>query len=245
MVENGLRVGASPSPRPGARAAGRSATGGPSDSLLVESTRSGDANAFLDLWSRHSRAVALVAARLTPPGERPGAVVNDAFAAVLTDITLDRDPAGPFRVLAYKAVLRLVGRTDLDEPVPLVRALGHLPSRAQSVLWYRDVEGLSEAEVALLVGEGPVEQRTVRRQALLALRAEWAIEKVMDPAVSDMCAWSATRLRARAAGWLTPSALQRFDRHVASCADCTEFVEQVGDLPATLRATVRGVLGEV
>lgn len=214
-----------------------------SDTLLVERTRARDVDAFLELWTRHADAAARVAARLLPPGARTESVVNDAFASVLLDITQDRDPMRPFRVIVYQAVCRLVGSVDVDDLPQVLRALGHLPLRSQAVLWYHDVERLPMAEVERLVGDGPAELRTVRRHALLSLRAEWAIEKVMDPEVADACAWCVTRLRARSAGWLPAPAKQRFDRHVRSCAHCHEFLEQVDDIPGALRAAAVGVLG--
>jgi len=212
-----------------------------SDTALVESTRAGNPDAFLELWTRHFEAVVGVARRLVADESSVLSVVNDAFAVVMVDIAQDRyahDRVGlePFRLSVYKAVADLVGhpRPSVASDVPLLRALRRLPARLQSVVWYVDVEEMDWDEVERLVGEGPAEVRTAYRLAHTNLRAEWVMALLEDQTIPDGCAWNLRRTSSRAAGWLSWTATRRYDRHLRGCTWCQELGEGLGDPAAAL-----------
>lgn len=205
---------------------------GGSDTALVEATRTGDPDAFLELWTRHFDAVVRLARRLVADEASVLSVVNDAFAVVMIDIAQDRyahDRVGmePFRLSVYKAVADLVGHphpSGASSP-PILRALHRLPPRLQAVAWYVDVEEMSWGEVERLVGEGPAEVRTAYRLAHTNLRAEWVMALLEDETIPDGCAWNLRRISSRAAGWLSWSATRRYDRHLRGCTWCQELAE--------------------
>jgi DNA-directed RNA polymerase specialized sigma24 family protein len=205
---------------------------GDSDIALVEATRTGDPDAFLELWTRHVEAVVCLARRLVADENAVSSVVNDAFAVVMIDIAQDRyahDRVGlePFRLSVYTAVADLLGhpRPGGRSSVPVLRALHRLPPRMQSVVWYVDVEEMGWGEVERLVGEGPAEVRTAYRLAHTTLRAEWVMDLLEDETVPDGCVWNLRRTGSRAAGWLSWSAARRYDRHLRGCTWCQELAE--------------------
>jgi hypothetical protein len=206
---------------------------GDSDIALVEATRTGDPDAFLELWTRHVEAVARLARRL---------VADESAVSSVIDIAQDRyahDRVGlePFRLSVYKAVADLLGhpRPGGRSSVPVLRALHRLPPRMQSVVWYVDVEEMGWGEVERLVGEGPAEVRTAYRLAHTTLRAEWVMDLLEDETVPDACVWNLRRTGSRAAGWLSWSAARRYDRHLRGCTWCQELAEALSS-PASVLA---------
>jgi len=200
---------------------------GVSDALLVEFTRTGDPDAFPELWTRHIDAVVHLTRRLVADPDSVLPVVKDAFAIVKIDIAQDRYAhhhvgVEPFRVSVYRAVADLVGRSlpsGASRP-PILRALHQLPPRFQALLWYLDVEAMSLGDVELLVGESPAEMQTAHRLALTNLRAEWLLALLDYPTLPSACVWNLRRTNSRAADWLSKTATQRYDHHLRECRWC-------------------------
>lgn len=207
-----------------------------SDTHLVEEARAGDHDAYLRLWVRHVEAVRRVAATVPVDGsvER---FVNRAFARVLKQIRIDRDPLGPFRAYLLTVLHAEFGVPD-DAALPatnVLRAFRRLPVRAQTVLWYSVVEQCAPRETAVFVGEEESAIVPLRDTSVDQLRAEWLVELVCDPSLTDTCAWLVQRAGARARGELRQVAADRFDRHLAGCATCQEFLRTLEAFPEVLR----------
>lgn len=212
-----------------------------SDSHLVEEARDGDRDAYLQLWGRHvETARAVVATASVSPAAAQGAV-NRAFARVLGQITVDLDPLGPFRPYLLRMLHEEFGiREGAALPTTnVLRAFRRLPVRSQTVLWYSVVEELEPTETARYMGEEVEALAPILDQAIDQLRAEWLVELVCDPALTDTCAWLVQRADARARGELTKVAADRFDRHLAGCDACQGFIRDLDAFPRVLREDFR------
>ena len=208
-----------------------------SDSHLVEEAREGDRDAYLQLWVRHvetARQVAATGGTSAGPTEE---VVNRAFSRVLGLITVDLDPLGPFRPYLLRMIHEEFGIREAEAlpSTSVLRAFRRLPVRAQTVLWYSVVEKCAPADIAVFMGEEVEALAPLLAQSIEQLRAEWLVELVCDPSLTDTCAWLVQRAGARARGELTQVAANRFDRHLATCAICQEFLRTLERFPEVLR----------
>lgn len=212
-----------------------------SDSYLVEQVREGDLDAYLELWDRHVGSARAVAATALASDVEVESAVNSAFSRVLGQITIDLDPVGPFRPYLLHMVHEEFGVWE-REALPLtnvLRAFRRLPLRVQTVLWYSVVEELEVREVATLTGENIDELRALLAQSIEYLRAEWIVELICDPTISDTCAWLVQRADARARRELGEISADRFDRHLAGCAVCTAFLASLETFPEVLHSAFR------
>ena len=208
-----------------------------SDSHLVEEARDGDRDAYLQLWVRHVETARAVVATASISATSAEEVVNRAFSRVLGQITVDLDPLGPFRPYLLRVLHEEFGIRE-GEALPLtnvLRAFRRLPVRSQTVLWYAVVEENAASDTAGFMGEDDEAIPALLEQAIDQLRAEWAVELVCDPALTDTCAWLVQRASARSRGELTQVAADRFDRHLTGCYICQEFLRTLETFPAVLR----------
>jgi len=217
------------------------------DLALIEETRSGSPDAFLELWVRHVSSVARFTYRLIGSEAATHSVINEAFAAVMLDIARDRPDRHriglePFRLSVYRAVADLVGHPlpSRDAVPAVLRGLRRLSPRLQSILWYRDVEAVQAREVGRLLGESPADIVSARSPALERLRAEWILTLLEDPTVRDSCAWNLRRAGSRSTGSLSWASTARYDRHQRGCSWCQSLGQDL-DSPATalVREAVR------
>ena len=159
-----------------------------SDSELVELSRDDDPTAFGELWRRH-RPAALAAARRTTRRFDAEDLVAESFARVLNAIAAGGGPRTQFRayltttirnvainwakaqptLVSLDAVHELSDGRDCTTVIEvhdaMSRAVRQLPERWKSALWYSEVEGLTRAEMADMLG---ISQAAV---AMLNLRA--------------------------------------------------------------------------
>ena len=208
-----------------------------SDSHLVEEARAGDRDAYLQLWERHVETARRVAATAGISDRAAEAAVNRAFSRVLGQITVDLDPLGPFRPYLLRMLHEEFGIRDAAAlpTTNVLRAFRRLPVRAQTVLWYAVVEQSAAEDAAMFMGEQEAAIAPLLAESVDQLRAEWLVELVCDPTLSDTCAWLVQRADGRARGELTQVAADRFDRHVAGCAFCQGFLTTLEAFPEVLR----------
>lgn len=208
-----------------------------SDSHLVEEVRAGDRDAYLQLWVRHVDIARRVAATASASDSSVEDVVNRAFSRVLGQITVDLDPLGPFRPYLLRMIHEEFGVRE-GEALPstnVLRAVRRLPVRAQTILWYSVVEERTPTEIAMYMGEDVDALAPLLEQSIEDLRAEWLVELVCDPSLTDTCAWLVQRAGARIRGDLRQVAADRFDRHLTGCEDCQQFLRTLEAFPAVLR----------
>ena len=150
----------------------------PGDADLISAVRSGDADAYGELFSRHVEAARRLGRQLVA-GPDVDDLVAEAFAKVFVVLRRGGGPDLAFRAYLLTAVRRLhVDRiraarrlqttddlTPFDPGIPFrdtaiegfenataARAFASLPERWQLVLWHTEVEGQKPADVGLLLG---------------------------------------------------------------------------------------------
>lgn len=169
------------------------------DAALIERARHGDIDAYGDLWRRH-HAAAIRAARLFTTSLDAEDLVSEAYVQILATLRRGSGPQGtPFRPYLYTVVRNLARRwgaarqeiTVKDFPeLPdendslriqidtldrgMVRdAFVGLPRRWQEVLWYTEVEGMTPAQVGVLLGMGAGSVSALAYRAREGLRQHW------------------------------------------------------------------------
>ncbi len=150
------------------------------DAELIANTRAGDADAYGELYRRHHQAARVAAYALTRNWSDVDDLISEAFARVLRASRSGGGPDVSFRPYVVAAVrnvfydrircnrelpsddmideingVLLDGENDREEDAFATAALAALPQRWQRVLWHTEVEGLSAAEIAPLLGLAP------------------------------------------------------------------------------------------
>lgn len=115
---------------------------------------------------------------------------------------------------------RRLERRQLGEA--LERAITELPEAQRDVLVLRDVEGLSAAEVAKIVGIGERAVKSRLHRARLAVREKLApyVKGGDAPPRTEQCPDTARMLSRYLEGELSPAVCARMEKHVASCPAC-------------------------
>jgi len=216
------------------------------DADLVLKSRSGDSDAFGELWRRHHRS-GIAAARSISHDLDPDDLVQEAYAKVFQAIRRGGGPTGSFRAYLFTAIRntaaswgRAAGATHPDDEIDehedpatseaavdaaldhslTVTAFRSLPSRWQEVLWYTEVEGMKPREVAPLLG---LEASAVSQLAFRAregLRESWIQAHISAVPSGSECTWTIERIGAHARDNLGARDRARLDAHIAECAKC-------------------------
>ena len=236
------------------------------DEALIESSRTGDRQAFAELWRRHYRSGLTVARQFTSIDADD--LVSEAFARIYKRTVDGGGPTGAFRPYLYTTIrnlactwgsqsrdvqveeIDLLGEVESAEaPVDraldsqlTVRAYGTLPTRWQTVLWYTEVEGLDPHEVAPLMGLTANGVAALAYRAREGLRKAWLQAHVNDATASGACQWAVSRLGDYSRHTLTDREQLRMTDHLASCAKCSIMSEEVNDVGARLAMVLLPVL---
>jgi RNA polymerase sigma factor (sigma-70 family) len=191
------------------------------DDQLIQLTREGDMDAYSALWQRHSAVAVRVARRATNKVD-PEDLASEAFMNVLKAIKNGSGPRENFRAYLLTAVRNVAAtqgssgdsqpRSPFDEEVlsqtiPVedhqesvaekmltVRAFRSLPTRWQEVLWYRDVEDLSVADVAKIVGMSANAVTQLIRRAREGMKQAWIQGQLNASNTTPECAWLIERV---------------------------------------------------
>lgn len=153
---------------------------------LVLRTRSGDAEAFRELWRRHHPSGMAVARSLTSTID-PADLVQESFTRIHHAIVKGGGPNGSFRAYLLTSIRNTAaawGRspaetpTDADDDQTLDRdltaqAFRALPPRWQEVLWYSEIEQMRPAEIAPLLGMSAAAVSQLSVLAGEGLREAW------------------------------------------------------------------------
>jgi RNA polymerase sigma factor (sigma-70 family) len=237
------------------------------DAELVRRVRAGDHAAYGELWQRHAEAGRSAARRVTQRFE-PDDLVQEAFARILETLDAGNGPEGAFRPYLYTTIRNVAAtwsarastvplddaevvepadHTDhgalLAEGSLLGRAYASLPPEWAEVLWYTELEELSPAEVAPLLGLQANSVAALSYRAREGLRRAWLQAHVTRLPDRPDCRWVAERVGDYHRDALSHRARGRFDEHVAGCADCPVLVAEVADEAAILvRSRLRALL---
>ena len=229
------------------------------DADLVLRSRSGDADAFGELWQRHYRS-GIVAARSISHDLDADDLVQEAYAKVFQSIRRGGGPTGSFRAYLFTAIRNIAsswGRAsasaaaaeleDVEDPGSseeavdaaldqslTVTAFRSLPSRWQEVLWYTEVEGMKPAEVAPLLGVKPGAVSQLALRAREGLRESWIQAHIASVPEDSDCAWTIERIGAHTRGNLGSRDSAKADAHIASCPRCAIVASEAQDVGSRL-----------
>ncbi|WP_181135519.1 sigma-70 family RNA polymerase sigma factor [Rathayibacter sp. AY2B3] len=225
-----------------------------SDSELLALVRKGRTDAVSELWRRHSAAGRTVA-RAWASSSDPDDLVSEAFLRVLRAVESGGGPEGAFRPYFFTAVRNVAGSwarrgrherpfDEADRALPSAgpdpeshalaalerdlgaRAFRTLPPRWQEVLWYTEVEGLSPAAAAPLMGLRPNAVAALGVRAREGLRSAWIREHVADASATGECEWVLERAGTHARGRAPARDRRRIDRHLEGCLSCREALSE-------------------
>ncbi|MDO8149720.1 sigma-70 family RNA polymerase sigma factor [Isoptericola sp. b515] len=119
----------------------------------------------------------------------------------------------------------------------VARAYDGLPERWQAVLWYTEVEELSPAQVAPILGLTPNGVSALAYRAREGLRVGYLQQHLCgDPA--DSCRAVNPLLGGYVRGGLARREVAKVDRHLEVCQDCRTLVLELGDVAHGMRAVV-------
>ena len=244
------------------------------DAALAELARARDVDAFAELWRRHVGAGTTAARQFSGIAD-PQDIVSESYLRILRALQQGGGPHEAFRPYLYRTIrnialdwrsrhptLSLEETGDLVElgaPMDLAvldnavtsAAFEQLPERWQAVLWYLEVEGMSPAEAAPLLGLKPNATSALAARAQEGFKAAWLQAHVNDRSVPTECSWTTQRMGRYIRRSLSRRSRTRFDAHVADCDRCGLLlleIENLGGhlasllLPITLGATAGSLL---
>jgi RNA polymerase sigma factor (sigma-70 family) len=230
-----------------------------SDEELIANARSGDQNAFAELWRRHYRSGARVARQFTSSIDADD-LVSEAYTRIYQRVLAGGGPSGAFRPYLYTTIRNLASTwgaksrdvqvddiadyedpATIDDPVAVAldrtltaRAFRSLPERWQSVLWYTEVEGMDPHEVAPILGMSANGVAALGYRAREGLRKAWLQAHVSEAGVSEACKWTIGRLGENARHSLTPREQEKLSDHLLTCAKCAIVSEEVDEVGSHL-----------
>ncbi|MCW2770282.1 MAG: hypothetical protein JWR27_1715 [Aeromicrobium sp.] len=237
---------------------------GSSDAELILAVRSGDTEAYGDLFDRHRNA-ALRMARQLVRGPDADDLVAESFYRVLTTLQAGKGPDESFRAYLLTSIRRLhidriraghkVTTTDdesaLDRAVEFVdpaemrfeqgaaaAAFASLPERWQLVLWHLDVEGQKPAQIAPLLGMSANSVSALAYRAREGLRQAY-LQGHLAPSLHASCRTTTGMLGAYVRKGLSPRDRARVDSHLDDCSRCTGLLLELAEVNSNLS----GVLG--
>ncbi|MGN8025191.1 sigma-70 family RNA polymerase sigma factor [Microbacterium sp. 22242] len=216
-----------------------------SDADLVLRSRSGDADAFAELWRRHYAAGISVARSITSTFDADD-LVQEAFARIYQAIQKGGGPTGSFRAYLFTSIRNTAagwGRARREAPADELDALADpssteeaandaldqslsaqafrsLPARWQEVLWYSEIEQLKPAEIAPLLGMTAGATSQLAFRAREGLREAWIQAHLRTAEPGSICEWTIERLGAYARGNLGTRDRSKLEDHLGECARC-------------------------
>lgn len=242
------------------------------DADLILRTRSGDTEAFGELWRRHYPSGLSVARSVTSSID-PDDLVQESYTRIYQAIIKGGGPNGSFRAYLFTSIRNTAagwGRsrreTAIDELDTVAdpdttdqaanealdrsltaQAFRSLPSRWQEVLWYTEIEQMKPQEVGPLLGmkAGAVSQLAFRARE--GLREAWIQAHLRSAAEGSDCQWTIEHLGAYSRGNLSTRDHKRLESHLDECARCMIVAAEAKDvstrLALVLLPLVLGVTG--
>ena len=216
------------------------------DADLVLRTRSGNSDAFGELWRRHYRSGLTVARNMTSSIDADD-LVQEAYARIYQSIRKGGGPTGSFRAYLFTSIRNTAsgwGRSrkettldefeDVEDPTnneqatneALDRSLTHqafrsLPTRWQEVLWYSEIERMGPAEIAPLLGMKATAVAQLAFRAREGLRQAWIQAHLNSVEDGSEHQWTIEHLGAYARNNLGVREHARIEDHLSGCARCT------------------------
>lgn len=235
----------------------RNAVSEVSDLDLVEQTRQGDSAAYAELWQRHAASGRTVARSYSSLD--PDDLVSESFTKIYDAILAGGGPRGAFRPYLFTTIRNTAagwGRarqeTNLEtlesfedpesneqstldalDRSTTAQAFRSLPTRWQEVLWYSEVEQMTPAQIAPLVGMSANSTAALAYRAREGLRQAW-IRAHLKSASEPECRWTIDHLGGYARGKLGKRDTSRLERHLDDCAKCTIVAAEAKEVGSRL-----------
>lgn len=217
-----------------------------SDAELIEHTRTGSQDAYAELWRRHSNAGRTVARSVTSSLD-PDDLVSESFARIYQAVRRGKGPTGAFRPYLFTTIRNTAaawGRSrretsldtldsfedpDTNEASSIealdrslsARAFRSLPTRWQEVLWYTEIEAMTPAEVAPLLGMKANSVSALAYRAREGLREAWIQAHLQAVDDDSEHAFTISRLGSYARGNLSARDTAKVESHLDACQRCT------------------------
>ncbi len=235
-----------------------------SDAVLLLRTREGDTEAFGSLYLRHVAAARVLARQLARDPSEADELVAESFTRVLGVLQRGAGPEAALRPYLLSTMRRLhidrrvaerkteptddlsahdPGEPFVDRPADELErtivssAFTSLPERWRLVLWHTEVEGLSPAQVAPLLGISANATAALAVRARAGLRDAYLTAHVGD-ATEPGCREIGSSLGGYVRGTLSRRERAAVDAHLDSCARCSAAVLELSDTAATMRAII-------
>jgi RNA polymerase sigma factor (sigma-70 family) len=235
-----------------------------SDAVLLLRTREGDTEAFGSLYLRHVAAARVLARQLARDPSEVDELVAESFTRVLGVLQRGAGPEAALRPYLLSTMRRLhidrrvaerkteptddLSAHDPGEPFVdraadelertiVSSAFTSLPERWRLVLWHTEVEGLSPAQVAPLLGISANATAALAVRARAGLRDAYLTAHVSD-ATEPGCREIGPSLGGYVRGTLSRRERAAVDAHLDSCARCSAAVLELSDTAATMRAII-------
>ena len=237
-----------------------------SDAELITLAREGDTSALGAIFGRHSAAVTAVARAHARDPIAADDLVAEAFARTYRVLRSGGGPDVALRAYLYTAVRRLAAERaraeakarsaglleELDRPAPtsdaqlddferevIGKAYLALPERWRAVLWHVEVERMSPAAVAPILGLSASGVSALAYRAREGLREQYLQQHVgsLDGA-EPQCREVSILLGSYARGRAARRDRKRVEEHLRDCAHCARVVAELRDASHGLRTVV-------
>ncbi|KQR08555.1 sigma-70 family RNA polymerase sigma factor [Cellulomonas sp. Leaf334] len=119
----------------------------------------------------------------------------------------------------------------------VARAFHSLPERWQAVLWHTEVEGLTPAEIAPILGLTANGTAALAYRAREGLRQAYLQQHLQDP-LDDGCRTVAGKLGSYVRGGLGTRETGQVEAHLEDCGTCRGLLLELGDVNHGMRAVI-------
>lgn len=233
---------------------------GMTDDELVTTARSGDKDAFDELYRRHAAAARRTARAMLGSRQEADDVVADAFVGVMRAIDAGTGPRDNFRAYLMACVrngCKMTWRSKrslpkdpaafddgslvFEDPERYVEAgivaaaFSSLSPCWQQTLWLTAVEGKGTDEVARQLRRAPSAVPALALRAREAF-AEAYLTQHMARAGSEHCKRVAPKLAGYVRNHVGDGDRMRIDTHLAECPECTSAIAGLRDVNTCLRS---------
>lgn len=231
------------------------------DESLIAAIRDGDKAAYAELWQRHHSAAVRVARGMTSSHD-PEDLVQESFTRILTTLNNGKGPTENFRAYLYSTMrsvsiawsgkvaptvdistqeAALISDVDIaslsEDRRMTAQAFKALPQDWRTVLWYAEVEGMTPAEIAPLMGINPRAVSALAFRAREGLRENWLNAHLSATSIADNdeCKWMEENLGAYTRGNLSAKRTERAQNHLAECNGCSLLLVELNSVSSSLR----------
>lgn len=235
------------------------------DADLIAASRTGESDAFAELFRRHKDAVRSVALRHVRNASDADDLTSEAFTKLYGLFQEGKGPDTFFRAYACTVVSRLAyaqndrsfrnqltaepelfdkpGERYVDpvmasfESSVVSKAFTSLPERWRAVLWYSEVEDLKPAEIAQFLGLSPNGVSALLVRAREGLRNAYLQQHIVSTEDAD-CEPIAAMLGAYVRDGLGARNAARVKEHLETCERCSGLVAHLSDVGESMRGVV-------